>query len=90
MTAGMLHCPPCESRVLGEGKLHRSRGHEDLSVPFSKPTIAITYAHLIFRIDKTGPEDATTAILFLFDIFGFSPQVLQVRTPIQGLPIILP
>ena len=37
-------------------------------------------------IDKTGPESATTAILYILDIFGFCPQVLQVGIPPQDLP----
>lgn len=29
------------------------------------------------EIDVTGPSDATAAILFVFDIFGYFPQTLQ-------------
>ena len=29
--------------------------------------------------DKTGPSSATSAIIIMYDIFGFSPQTLQVR-----------
>jgi hypothetical protein len=28
-------------------------------------------------IDVTGPSSASTAILFIFDIFGYFPQTLQ-------------
>ena len=35
--------------------------------------------------DKTGPADATTAILIIPDIFGFSGQVLQVKCPSKSL-----
>lgn len=29
------------------------------------------------RVDATGPSSATSAILIIYDIFGFSPQALQ-------------
>ena len=29
------------------------------------------------RIDNTGPSDATTAVLLIYDIFGIKPQTLQ-------------
>ena len=45
-------------------------------------SLYLNTAILTLGLDKTGPETATTAILIIYDIFGFSPQVLQVPSPL--------
>ena len=45
-----------------------------ISIPSPAPGLLLT---MIRTADATGPSSATTAILIIYDIFGFSPQGLQ-------------
>jgi dienelactone hydrolase len=40
----------------------------------------------------TGPEDATNAILIVYDVFGYSPQILQGADLLasQGYKVVMP
>lgn len=31
----------------------------------------------MFRTDVTGPKSAKTAIVFIYDVFGYTPQTIQ-------------
>lgn len=62
----------CE-RLQGEGQIRGDWRVKDLYAP-CHPSVS---AHNLIPSDVTGPSSATSAIFIVYDIFGYSPQVLQ-------------
>ena len=74
---GLLHCSKSHSqRLCGERQIHQSRWHANLYVPHSPPG-SFPSSHSYILSDVTGPSSATTGLLFVYDIFGLSPQAKQ-------------
>lgn len=76
ITTDMLYYLAGKGRILGRWLLRDSWRLENLYFLHShlrnfKKLLKLTLS------DKTGPADATSAILFVYNIFGFCPQILQ-------------
>lgn len=77
---GLLQCPTHRGRLHSQGELHHFSRNEDMLV-FYLNLKSHTHSPADSQplpADKTGPSNASTAIIIIGDIFGGGSQVLQV------------
>ena len=75
---GMLHYPTRFSKLQRERRIRWDWWTQDVYLNFTH-LFSLRFSQ--GTLDITGPETATTAVVLIYDVFGFGPQILQVYMP---------